>query len=159
MWIKNDVRSDDKFQIAPTAWTNVYAQDAYVISISGNTITARESVDAGVTHYVSTTPITTFTIPITTSSAVTPYVKNSPARMELTYQKIDDPSDLVLSDKFHILDSNDELTDTVTSSTTPTLTEYNSFVSDSIFKAAEAQTFSRWMGNIYEKRRIVAQLY
>ena len=161
LWVKNDANANDQFRYwdGGPSWIYTTAKDAYVTNISGNTVTAVESVSSSVQIYQSFEAITTFSIPQSGGAPIIAYTKNSPSKLEFSYEKIDSIDDLILADKFQIFDANGSPVDTLSATTDPTESSYDDMVSQGTYVNAEAETFKRWRGNIYEKIKIRSRVY
>ena len=73
--------------------------------------------------------------------------RNSPSRELKSYVMTSDPTSVTLSNMT-------QLPDSLSSSTTPTLAEYNAMVANGEYLNGAPETITRWLGNIYEKSLI-----
>tara|TARA_R110000772_G_scaffold156133_1_gene267189 strand:- start:526 stop:1554 length:1029 start_codon:yes stop_codon:yes gene_type:complete len=124
-------------------------------SIAGTIITMRAgkfSFQDSYEAYYNTNPTSLgFSKTVVTSTSTTTdgeiETRNSPSRELKSYVMTSDPTSVTLSNMT-------QLPDSLSSSTTPTLAEYNAMVANGEYLNGAPETISRFLGNIYEKSLI-----
>jgi len=152
--VNNDAQVNGLFQInVPTfGWNNYEINNAFVTNISGSTITCREDISAyAALGFRSQPTITTFTL-VGAIAGRDPFVSNATSRSIISYVKETNIEAISIAPKFQAVDSSGSPTDILTTTTSPTKSEYLDTVTSGAFIAAESTQIERWMGNIWAKR-------
>jgi hypothetical protein len=140
-WVKDVISGDWKYF---TYTTPVIARDATSITVAPVPFS-----DAGVS-----TPVlyVWFSKPQTKINPI-PYAVSTFKYMDywLPGLNCDSPEDIPLVQQWQILDENQNVTDTLSEATSPSLTEYKALITSKTLICMEASNIHRWQGNVWER--------
>jgi len=128
--------------------------------ITGDVITCTKDISVNFpSNYTKVeSPTSSETITTFTASndliARDPETLNTTANVQFDYFKVDSIFEITVNNKFHVITSAGDKTDTSSATTNPTSEEYLELIAAGSTLNAEDSSLNRWMGNIWSRETI-----